>query len=114
MQVEIAGRGRPYVDGDSLDHGAPLAFTVPQVLSAAECAAMIARIDALGPTDAPITTDRGFVMMPEVRNNQRVMFDDHVLAADLYTRLAAALPAESAPWRRGLAPIRPLACAAAT
>src|SRR5580704_12686621 len=92
MQVEIAGRGRPYVDGDSLDHGVALAFTVPRVLSASECAAMIARIDALGPSDAPITTDRGFVMMPEVRNNQRVMFDDHELAADLYARLSAALP----------------------
>jgi prolyl 4-hydroxylase len=92
MQVEIAGRGRPYVDGDSLDHGVALAFTVPSVLSASECAAMIARIDALGPSDAPITTERGFAMMPEVRNNQRVMFDDIPLADALYQRLAAALP----------------------
>lgn len=53
---------------------------------------MIARIEALGPTDAPITTGRGFVMMPDVRNNERVMFDDHVLARELFARLAAALP----------------------
>ena len=92
QEIVVPGRGRPYVEGDSLDHGAPLVVSVPGVLTPSECAAMIARIEELGPTDAPITTDRGFVMMPDVRNNQRVMFDDRALAAELYARLDSVLP----------------------
>ena len=90
--ILISGRGRPYLDGDSIDHGAPLVFAVHGVLTAAECTELIARIEALGPTNAPITTGRGFVMMPEVRNNERVMFDDHALARELFARLAELLP----------------------
>jgi predicted 2-oxoglutarate/Fe(II)-dependent dioxygenase YbiX len=67
-------------------------FTIPNVLTAAECASTIARIEALGPTSAPITTARGFEMRPEVRNNQRVMFDDLALASELFARIAAELP----------------------
>ena len=93
-QVLIPGGGRPYLDGDWLDHGAPLVFSIPNTLTHDECAAMIRRIEELGPTDAPITTNRGFVMMPEVRNNRRVMFDDVDLARELYTRIASALPDE--------------------
>ena len=92
MEIVLARPGRMFVEGDHVDLSAPLAFTVDDVLSRDECTAMVARIEALGPTDAPITTDRGFVMMPEVRSNQRVMFDDRELAAELYARLAAALP----------------------
>ncbi len=93
LEVVIPGSGRPYLDGDSIDHGAPLVLTVANVFTPDECAHMIARIDALGPSVAPVTTDRGFVMMPNIRNNERVMFDDVDLASDLYARLDAALPA---------------------
>jgi predicted 2-oxoglutarate/Fe(II)-dependent dioxygenase YbiX len=93
MDILVAGSGRRYFDGDSLDHSAPLVWTLPRILRPDECAALIARIEALGPTDAPITTSRGFVMMPDVRNNQRVMFDDVALAGELFGRIAAALPA---------------------
>lgn len=92
MNVLVPGRGRPYLDGDSLDHSAPLAWTIPGVLDAAECRAAIARIEALGPVDAPITTAQGFVMRPDVRNNQRVVFDDLELAAKLYARVSASIP----------------------
>lgn len=69
-------------------------WTVPDVLSAAECDALIARIEALGPQPAPITTARGFVMAPSVRNNDRVMFDDASLAAKLFARIRRTLPPE--------------------
>ena len=84
--------GRPYVDGDSLDHEAPLVFTVDGVLSADECAQVVARIEALGPTDAPITTGAGFVMRKDIRNNTRVIFDDAGFAQRLFERVAPHVP----------------------
>lgn len=93
MQVIVPGSGRPYMDGDSLDHTGPLVFTVAGVFDAAECADTIAQIERLGFEDAPITTARGFVMRPDIRNNTRVMFDDHSLAATLFVRLGGAIPA---------------------
>ncbi|MBL8952410.1 MAG: 2OG-Fe(II) oxygenase, partial [Myxococcaceae bacterium] len=62
------------------------------VLSATECDALVQRIDGLSPAAAPITTARGFELRPDVRNNERVMFDDVALAADLFSRLAAVCP----------------------
>lgn len=93
IEVLEPGGGRPYLDGDALDRSQPLVFTVAGVLSPAECADAIARIDALGPTAAPITGARGPVLDADVRNNQRVMFDDPALAAGLFARLRPALPA---------------------
>ena len=90
--VLVQGGGRPYVDGDSLDHSAPLVFTIDDVLSADECAQIVERIEALGPTDAPITTAVGFVMRKDIRNNTRVIFDDVALAQTLFERVAAQLP----------------------
>ena len=54
---------------------------------------MIARSEAIGFADAPITTSRGFVMRPDIRNNTRVMFDDVALAAALFDRIASVVPA---------------------
>jgi prolyl 4-hydroxylase len=92
MDVLVPGRGRPYVDGDRLDLTGPLVWTVPDVFTAAECAKYIARIEELGPSAAPISTSRGFVMAPDIRNNTRVMFDDHALAADLFARVKDHVP----------------------
>jgi prolyl 4-hydroxylase len=92
--VVVPGRpGRPFLEGDSLDLSAPVVFTVADVLDAAACNAVIARIEALGPAAAPITTPRGFEMRPDIRNNRRVIFDDVELAAALYARVATAVPA---------------------
>lgn len=96
MQVIVPGSGRRYLDGDSLDQSAPLVFSIADVWPADACAAMIARIEALGPSDAPITTAAGFVMRPDIRNNTRVMFDDVALAQALFARIGAALPAQLA------------------
>lgn len=92
LDVVIPGARLPYVEGDSLDHGAPLVATVADLLAPSECAAAIRRIEALGPSAAPITTARGFVMAPDIRNNERVMFDDPALAAALFARVAPHLP----------------------
>lgn len=92
LHILEPGTGRPYSPGDSLDWTQPQVFTVEDVLAPGECEEMIARIDALGPTAAPITTHRGFVMRPDIRNNRRVMFDDPDLAAELFRRVRHALP----------------------
>ena len=76
----------------SIDVSQPLVWTVPAVLSATECATLVGRCDALGPSQAPITTGRGFEQRPDVRNNTRVMFDDPALAEDLFLRVRAHLP----------------------
>jgi len=93
MQTEILipGCGRPYLDGDSLDHTGPLVQTIAGVLSPAECAELTGRIDRLGPTVAPITTPYGPVMRTEIRNNERVMFDDPALARELFVRIRGAI-----------------------
>lgn len=83
---------RPYVDGDRLDFGVPLVWTVDDFLSPAECAELIARIEREGPAAAPITTSRGFEMRPDIRNNERVMFDDGPLAGELFARAKGLVP----------------------
>jgi len=93
MQVIVPGSGRRYLDGDSLDHTAPLVFSIADVFRPSECTDMIARIEELGPEAAPISTGDGFVMRPDVRNNKRVMFDDRGLAAELFGRISAVIPA---------------------
>jgi len=91
-QVLVPGRGRPYVVGDVLDLGAPLVFTVDGVLGAEECGHLIRATSDAGFDEAPITTAAGFVMRKDIRNNTRVMFDDHALAAELFRRVAPAVP----------------------
>ena len=93
MKILVPGCGREYLHGDSLDHTQPLVFAVDGVLRPAECAEMIARIERLKPSAAPISTPRGFVMRPDIRNNTRVMFDDVGLAAELFARIGGAVPA---------------------
>lgn len=92
IEVLAAGSGRPWIAGDMLDMSQPLVFTVEDVMSTEECAQMVARFEALGPSAAPITTSRGFVHAPKIRNNSRVMFDDVALAAELFARVRPALP----------------------
>lgn len=92
IEVLEAGTGRPWTEGDMLDRSGPLVFTIADVMTAAECAHTVARIAALGPSAAPITTARGFVHAPKIRNNARVMFDDVELAAELFARVRPALP----------------------
>jgi predicted 2-oxoglutarate/Fe(II)-dependent dioxygenase YbiX len=70
----------------------PYVVFVEDALPADLCAALVARIEAAGPAVAPINTAAGMVMNTRVRDNERVMFDDAPLAADLHARTRAALP----------------------
>ena len=70
----------------------PWAAYVEDALDGARCDQLRARIDAAGPAVAPISTAAGEVMNPRVRNNERVMFDDPELAAELFARTRACLP----------------------
>lgn len=77
----------------ALDLDAPLAWTVPDVLSEAECAAQIARMEQQGLQSAPITMGPNrFEHRPERRNNGRVILEDAPLAAELFRRLQAHCP----------------------
>jgi hypothetical protein len=55
---------------------------VTDFLTAAECDAYVRLSESKGFREAPITTDRGMVMMKDVRNNDRVMFDDPIARAN--------------------------------
>lgn len=76
-----------------LDSRNPLVVRREGVLTASECGALIARIEAAGPTAAPITTAAGFVKRPDIRNNTRAMFDDAELSARVFERLRPHVPA---------------------
>ena len=65
--------------------------TVADFLSAAECDDYIRLGESVGFDEAPISTAQGMVIMKDVRNNERVMFDDHERAQALYERLAVQL-----------------------
>ena len=77
-----------------VDRDKPYIFTVPEVLSADECRDLIARIETAGPEAAPINTMTGTRVKPNVRNNERVMFDDPELAMQLVDRVEHKVPAE--------------------
>src|ERR1043166_5432095 len=92
MEIVVPGSGRRYIDGDGLDGTGPLVFTIADVWSAEQCGKTIERTERLGFDAAPITTAAGFVMRPDIRNNERVMFDDEGLAGELFERIRGALP----------------------
>jgi hypothetical protein len=75
-----------------LDLRHPLLWTVDGALSPDECAEMIARIDAAGPSLAPINQAEGPVVDIRTRSNSRVMFDDPALAARLFERVRGHVP----------------------
>lgn len=77
-----------------LDLEKPLYFTVDDFLSQAECAFLVARIDAANPEVAPISRAGGPVMDLETRNNRRVMFEDWALAGLLFERVQPHLPGD--------------------
>jgi hypothetical protein len=68
-------------------------FFLHDFFSPAECAAAIARAEAAGFDEAPISTAGGAVMRKDIRNNARLMIDDPDLAARLFERVRSLLPA---------------------
>lgn len=72
---------------------------VREALSPAECARLRAVAFEGGFAAAPVTTARGPVMRPDIRNNTRFMTDRADLAAELWDKTGPAL----ATWLAGLA-----------
>ena len=78
-----------------LDLSQPILWTLDDVLTPAECAAFIARYEALGDRVevAPIHGTTGEAVVNErVRNNTRHIFIDAELAATIFARVAHQLP----------------------
>lgn len=73
----------------------PDIFTIEDVLSQEECDAMIGRAEDLGFEIATINTARGTQIVAAIRNNDRVIFDDHSLAADSLDLLGIRMPSVS-------------------
>lgn len=65
--------------------------TMADFLSAAECADYIRLGESVGFDEAPVSTAQGMVIMKDVRNNDRVMFDDAERAQALYDKLSVHL-----------------------
>ena len=73
-------------------------FVIYDFLSPEECAGAVARSEAAGYGDAPISTGLGFVMRKDVRNNDRVMIDDVQFAAELWRRSEPFIPGNFLVW----------------
>ena len=74
-------------------------FTLSNVLSPEECAEYIALTENMGYTPAGLTVGRDeYMMVPGVRNNERVILDDEKRAADLWRRIAEYVPATIDNW----------------
>ncbi len=93
MSWSLAGRMRTLSSMEFQTHDRGI-FIVDGVLSALECEQLVGATEATGYESAPITTPWGFEMRPEIRNNTRVMEDDHDRAGWLWDRLARWIPRE--------------------
>ena len=76
-------------------------FVIDGLLTPAECRHWIETAEAAGFRIAPISTGSGPEVVSVLRNNGRVMFDDRVLAEDLWCRLAPHVPESLPTTRRG-------------
>jgi prolyl 4-hydroxylase len=76
-------------------------WTIENFLTPEECATFIGLSEDAGYDAATITTRAGFVMRPDIRNNDRVIWDDIPLGEQFWERLA---PLFNAPFY-GLKPI---------
>jgi prolyl 4-hydroxylase len=64
--------------------------TLDNVLDEATCAALIDRIECLGPAPTQVRSERGIHADAVLRNNTRVWFDDAPLAARIHDALQRA------------------------
>jgi len=77
---------------DTLNHGHGIQ-QLKTLFSVAECAAFIEQAEQIGFEPATITTLNGAELHQDVRNNDRIIFDNLELALRLWKRLAPVLPA---------------------
>jgi hypothetical protein len=78
----------------TVDHDSPCVVELDNVLAADECESPVRKIDELGPEIATINTSQGVQVQTDVRNNERVIFDDVELAQQLFDAARKQLPAE--------------------
>ncbi len=76
---------------------APLCI-LDDVLDAAACAALMQRIEQLGPTSTRVRTPWGARVDPTLRNNARVWFDDDPLAAAIFEAILPGVQALKTRW----------------
>ena len=74
-------------------------FLIRDFLSAEECERFIAASEHNGYEEAMITTPRGQVIAKDVRNNDRLIFDDVELAQTWWARAGAFFPPAFGRWR---------------
>ncbi len=79
---------------EDVDKSKPYIFTVADVLSPDECLTLISKIESLNPAIATINTVTGTRVRADVRNNDRVIFDDIELARTLLGRIKQKAPKE--------------------
>jgi prolyl 4-hydroxylase len=76
----------------------PGVFTIDNFLSLEECVRYIARGDDIGYVASEVNFRTGSRRAEEIRNNDRVIFDDPALAAALFERARPLLPPEVSGW----------------
>jgi len=74
-------------------------FVVADLLSPEECAKYVELSESFGYEDALVTSPSGQILRTDVRNNQRVVFDDPELAKELWHRIEDFIPTETADYR---------------
>lgn len=75
-------------------YDSPYIIEVPDVISAEHCNQLIEKIEALKPSTAPINTASGTKVRTDVRNNERVMFDDPEFAEEVFLKVRDRVPEE--------------------
>ncbi|MFT3934906.1 MAG: 2OG-Fe(II) oxygenase [Chitinophagaceae bacterium] len=68
-------------------------FLIQDFWSKEQCNDFIEKTESRGYRDAAINTDRGQRVVKSVRNNKRVMYTDHELAAEIWNDLSGFAPA---------------------
>jgi len=66
-----------------------LVFEISEFADTGFCNRVIGRANALGFEPATITSENGTLVTPEIRNNDRVIFDDVDFAEDLWLRVSS-------------------------
>jgi len=79
---------------DEIDRSKPYILTIRNLFSPAECEELIRRIESLQPEVATINTTSGGRVNRDVRNNDRVIFEDRGLAQVLFSRVRSKAPSE--------------------
>jgi prolyl 4-hydroxylase len=67
-------------------------YTIDNFWTQQECIEFIAKSEAIGYEPATIETDRGPRLVGQVRNNNRVIYKDAILAGNIWTQLKPFAP----------------------